>query len=209
VKNPSIKRRKFLDVIAKGAVGGTVAGVVSACAQAAAPVAQQTTAAVPAQASANPEISWEMATSWPVSLDTIYGAVQIFCDRVLALTDGKFKINPNPAGKLSKGADILDVVSQGAVPIGHTAGYYYIGKGWATALGTAVPFGMNARQQNAWLYEGGGLKLLQDYYGKKFNVIQFPAGNTGAQMGGWFRKEINTLADLQASRCASPALVGK
>ncbi len=213
MKNPSIKRRKFLDVIAKGAIGGTVAGVVSACTQAAAPAAQQTTAAeagkAPVQASSMPEISWEMATSWPVSLDTIYGGAQIFAERVLALTDGKFKINPNPAGKLSKGADILDVVSQGAVPIGHTASYYYIGKSWVTALGTAIPFGMNQRQQNAWLYEGGGLKVLQDFYAKKFNVIQFPAGNTGAQMGGWFRKEINTVADLQGLKMRIPGIGGQ
>ena len=108
-----------------------------------------------------------MATSWPVSLDTIYGGAQIFAERVAALTDGKFKINPNPAGKLSKGADILDVVSQGAVPIGHTASYYYIGKSWVTAIGTALPFGMNLRQHERlalrrWRLEGAAGFLCQE-----------------------------------------------
>jgi TRAP-type mannitol/chloroaromatic compound transport system substrate-binding protein len=101
------------------------------------------------------------------------------------------------------------VVSQGAVPIGHTASYYYVGKSPVTAFGTALPFGLNYQQQNAWLYEGGGLKLLQDFYAKTFNVIQFPAGNTGVQMGGWFRKEINTPADLQGLKMRIPGLGGQ
>jgi TRAP-type mannitol/chloroaromatic compound transport system substrate-binding protein len=101
------------------------------------------------------------------------------------------------------------VVSQGAVPIGHTASYYYIGKSPATAFGTTVPFGLNAQQQNAWLYDGGGLPMLQDLYRDKFNVIQFPAGNTGVQMGGWFRKEINTVEDLQGLTMRIPGLGGQ
>jgi TRAP-type mannitol/chloroaromatic compound transport system substrate-binding protein len=138
-----------------------------------------------------------MATSWPAALDTIFGGAQVFAERVDVLTGGKFKIRPRAAGELAPGTQVLDVVSQGAVPIGHTASYYYIGKTPVTAFGTALPFGLNAQQQNAWLLEGGGLKQLQGIYASKFNVIQFPAGNTGAQMGGWFRKEINTVADMQ------------
>jgi TRAP-type mannitol/chloroaromatic compound transport system substrate-binding protein len=212
MKVTKIQRRKFLGTVGKGVTSGAIGAAVAACA---APAVQAPSAGAaepakaPAQASSMPDVSWEMATSWPVSLDTIYGGAQIFAERVAALTDGHFKINPNPAGKLSKGTDILDVVSQGAVPIGHTASYYYIGKSWVTALGTAIPFGMNLRQMNAWLYEGGGLKALQDFYAKKFNVIQFPAGNTGAQMGGWFRKEINTVADLQGLKMRIPGLGGQ
>jgi TRAP-type mannitol/chloroaromatic compound transport system substrate-binding protein len=104
---------------------------------------------------------------------------------------------------------VLNVVQEGAFPIGHTASYYYIGKSPVTAFGTALPFGLNAQQQNAWLYEGGGLQMLQDFYAKKFNAIQFPAGNTGVQMGGWFRKEINTVADLQGLKMRIPGLGGK
>jgi TRAP-type mannitol/chloroaromatic compound transport system substrate-binding protein len=188
-----MKRRQFLNMAAKTAAAGAASSVFAA----------------PAIVHAQNAVRWQMATSWPVSLDTIYGGAQIFAERVAALTDGKFQITPNPAGKLSKGTDILDVVSQGAVPIGHTASYYYIGKSPVTAFGTAIPFGMNLRQQNAWLYDGGGLKLLQDVYAKKFNVIQFPAGNTGAQMGGWFRKEVNTTNDLKGLKMRIPGLGGQ
>ncbi len=189
-----MKRRTFLSVTAKTAAAGAASTVFAA------------PAITHAQ---SPTVKWQMATSWPVSLDTIYGSAQFFVERVAALTDGKLQITPNPAGKLSKGTDILDVVSQGAVPIGHTASYYYIGKGPATAFGTTVPFGLTQRQQNAWLYDGGGIKLLQDYYAKKFAVIQFPAGNTGTQMGGWFRKEVNTVADLQGLKMRIPGLGGE
>lgn len=189
-----MKRRAFLNVTVKTAAAGAAATVFAA------------PTIIHAQA---PNIRWQMATSWPVSLDTIYGGAQVFAERVAALTEGKFQITPNPAGKLSKGTDILDVVSQGAVPIGHTASYYYIGKSPATAFGTAVPFGLTQRQQNAWLYDGDGLKILQDLYAKKFNVIQFPAGNTGTQMGGWFRKEVNTVADLQGLKMRIPGLGGE
>jgi TRAP-type mannitol/chloroaromatic compound transport system substrate-binding protein len=189
-----MKRREFLNVTAKTAAAGAASTVFAA------------PALVHAQ---TPAIRWQMATSWPVSLDTIYGAAVYFTERAAALTDGKLQITPNPAGKLSKGTDILDVVSQGAVPIGHTASYYYIGKSPVTAFGTALPFGLTFRQQNAWLYDGGGLKQLQDVYAKKFNVIQWPAGNTGAQMGGWFRKEVNTVADLQGLKMRIPGLGGQ
>ncbi len=188
-----MKRRQFLGAAAKTAAVGAASTVFAA----------------PAIVQAQNAVKWQMATSWPVSLDTIYGGAQIFAERVAALTDGKFQITPNPAGKLSKGTDILDVVSQGAVPIGHTASYYYIGKSPATAFGTAIPFGLTLRQQNAWLYDAGGLALLQKLYADKFGVIQFPAGNTGTQMGGWFRKEISTVADLQGLKMRIPGLGGQ
>jgi TRAP-type mannitol/chloroaromatic compound transport system substrate-binding protein len=156
-----------------------------------------------------PPINWQMATSWPISLDTIFGGATTFAERVAALTGGKFKITPRPAGELAPPLEVLNVVSQGAVPCGHTAGYYYVGKSPAAAIGTSLPFGLNAQQQNAWLYEGGGLKKLQDLYARKFGVIQFPAGNTGTQMGGWFRKEITSLADLQGLKMRIPGLGGQ
>ncbi|MGB8699935.1 MAG: TRAP transporter substrate-binding protein [Thermosynechococcaceae cyanobacterium] len=156
-----------------------------------------------------PNINWQMATSWPISLDTIFGGAKTFADRVAALTGGKFKITPRAAGELAPPLEVLNVVSQGAVPCGHTAGYYYVGKSPATAFGTTLPFGLNAQQQNAWLYEGGGLKLLQDLYAQKFGVIQFPAGNTGTQMGGWFRKEIAKVSDLQGLKMRIPGLGGQ
>lgn len=156
-----------------------------------------------------PNITWQMATSWPISLDTIFGGATTFADRVAAITGGKFKITPRPAGELAPPLEVMNVVSQGAVPCGHTAGYYYVGKTPAAAFGTSIPFGLNAQQQNAWLYEGGGLQAMQDLYKRKFGIIQFPAGNTGGQMGGWFRKEISQISDLQGLKMRIPGLGGQ
>lgn len=200
-----MKRRTLLNTTVLSA--GT-ALALSACSQATS--SSGTTSASPAAASASlPEIEWQMATSWPVALDTIFGGAQVFADRVASLTGGRFKISPRAAGELAPPLEVLNVVSQGAVPCGHTASYYYLGKSPALAFGTTVPFGLTAQQQNAWLYEGGGLKQLQDLYASRFNVIQFPAGNTGTQMGGWFRKEISTLADLQGLKMRIPGLGGQ
>ena len=218
-----MKRREFLKVATVGAVGAAAVACSTPApvtqAQPTAAAGQPTAAAQPTTGAATtaptgaaqaqlPTVDWQMATSWPVSLDTIFGGAQVFAERVGVLTSGKFKITPRAGGELAPGTQVLDVVSQGAVPIGHTASYYYIGKSPATAFGTAMPFGLLANQQNAWLYDGGGLKLLQDFYAKKFNVIQFPAGNTGAQMGGWFRKEINKVDDLKGLKMRIAGLGG-
>ncbi len=156
-----------------------------------------------------PELTWDIATSWPLSLDTIFGGAETFGARVAAMTGGKFQINARAAGEIVGGLEVLNAVEEGSNPIGHTASYYYVGKSTATAFGTALPFGLTARQQNAWLYEGGGLQLMQDFYADRFNVIQFPAGNTGAQMGGWYNKEINTAADLEGLKMRIPGLGGQ
>lgn len=203
-----MNRRDFLQTMATRTVAATALGFAAGCG------AQQAGMVTPApdaiaQDSSLPELSWQMATSWPVALDTIFGGATVFADRVAALSGGKFKIEPRAAGELAPGTQVLDVVSQGAVECGHTASYYYIGKSPVCAFGTALPFGLNAQQQNAWLYDGGGLELLQKFYADKFNVIQFPAGNTGVQMGGWFRKEINSVADLQGLKMRIPGLGGQ
>ncbi len=223
-----MKRREFLRGAGAGLLGG-VALSLGACATAvpnaptAVPAANAPTTAPatggepttapaaqpPAQGTALPALEWQMATSWPVSLDTIFGGAQTVADRVSSLSGGKFKITPRAAGELAKATEVLDVVSSGAVEMGHTASYYYIGKSDVCAFGTALPFGLNAQQQNAWLYEGGGLSALQEFNAKKFNIIQFPAGNTGVQMGGWFRKEINTTDDLKGLKMRIPGLGGK
>jgi len=203
-----MNRRDFLTSVASKAAGGAVIGLAAGCSFGATPAAQEAQQAV-AQDASLPEISWQMATSWPVALDTIFGGAVAFADAVKAMTNGKFVIEPRAAGELAPGTQVLDVVSQGAVPIGHTASYYYVGKSPVTAFGTALPFGLNAQQQNAWLYEGGGLAKLQEFYAGKFNVIQFPAGNTGVQMGGWFRKEINTPDDLKGLKMRIPGLGGQ
>lgn len=197
-----MKRQKFLKAALLSAASGTA---LSACR----PRPRGSTATTPGTASNLPNINWQMATSWPTSLDTIYSGATFFADRLAALTNNQFKITPRAAGEIAPPLEVLSVVSQGGIPCGHTAGYYYIGKTPAVAFGTSVPFGLNAQQQNAWLYEADGLKKLQDLYARKFGVIQFPCGNTGPQMGGWFRREINSLTDLKGLKMRIPGLGGK
>ncbi|MBD2448271.1 TRAP transporter substrate-binding protein [Nostoc sp. FACHB-152] len=154
-----------------------------------------------------PNIRWRMATSWPKSLGTFIGAETV-AKRVAEMTNGRFKITPFAAGELVPGLQVLDAVQAGTVECGHTSSYYYIGKSPALAFATAVPFGLNAQQQYAWLYQGGGLAAIQKIY-SNFNVINFPAGSTGAQMGGWFKKEIKSVADLKGLKMRIPGLGGQ
>jgi len=155
-----------------------------------------------------PRVSWKMATSWPQSLDTIYGGAQTISDRVSALTDGRFTITPYAAGEIVPGLQVLDAVQEGTVECGHSASYYYVGKNEALAFGTTVPFGLNAQQQNAWFYHGGGLDTMHKLYAD-FGVISFPAGNTGVQMGGWFKNNVQSVSDLNGLKMRIPGLGGK
>jgi len=155
-----------------------------------------------------PELEWNMATSWPTSLVTLFGSAQIFAEELSRLTGGRFKINPKPAGEIAPGLEVLPAVRDGGAEAGHTASYYYVGLSPVQQFGTAVPFGLNQRQQNAWLYEGGGIDILNDFYAEEHGIIAFPAGATGCQMGGWFSKEINTVADLQGLKMRIPGLAG-
>ncbi len=155
-----------------------------------------------------PEISIDMATSWPASLVTIFGGATKFQDEVSRLTGGKLTITARPAGEIVGGGEVLPAVRDGGAQAGHTASYYYIGENSATQFGTAVPFGLTSRQQNAWLYHGGGLELLREFYAEEFGLIQFPAGNTGVQMGGWFSKEINSADDIQGLKMRIPGIAG-
>ncbi len=201
-------RREFLTSMATKAAGGAVIGLAAGCSFGATPAAQEVQQAT-AQDAALPELKWEMATSWTPAVDILFGSAQLFADIVSKLTSGKLVITPRAGGELAPATQVLDVVQQGAVPIGHTASYYYLGKTPATAFGTTLPFGLTAQQQNSWLYAGGGMELMQKLYAEKFNVLPLPAGNTGMQMGGWFRKEINTVADLQGLKMRIAGLGGQ
>ena len=154
-----------------------------------------TAIAKPAIAQSTPELKWRLTSSFPKSLDTIYGAAEVFAKAVAEATDNKFQIQPFAAGEIVPGLQAADAVSNGTVEMCHTASYYYFGTDPTFALGTAVPFGLNSRMQNAWMFFGGGMELMNDF-SKKFNIYGIPGGNTGCQMGGFFRKEINTPADL-------------
>ncbi len=150
--------------------------------------------AAPAFAQGAPAVKWRCTSSFPKSLDTIYGGAEVLAKRVKAITGGKFDIQVFAPGEIAPGGQALDVVQNGTVECCHTCSYYFVGKDKTFAFGTAVPFGLNNRQQNAWVYYGGGQKLLDEFY-SNYNVVSFLGGNTGTQMGGWFRKEIKTLAD--------------
>jgi len=159
-------------------------------------LAAGTTLAAPAIAQSAPSIRWRLTSSFPKSLDTIYGGGEFFADRVNKLTDGKFNIRVFAAGDLMPAFSALDGVQQGTVELCHTATYYYVGKDFTMGFGTALPFGLNARQMISWIRHAGGEDLLNGLL-KDFNCIGFAAANTGAQMGGWFRKEINSPDDLK------------
>ena len=155
-----------------------------------------------------PTIRWRLASSFPKNLDTIYGAAELLSKRVAALTGGKFQIRIFAGGELVPGLQVLDAVGNGTVECGHSAGYYYVGKNLALAFDTTVPFGLTSRQQNAWMYAGGGIEAMRALYAK-YNVLQFPGGNTGTQMGGWFKREIKSLADLKGLKMRIPGIGGK
>jgi TRAP-type mannitol/chloroaromatic compound transport system substrate-binding protein len=155
-----------------------------------------TAMAKPAIAQSNPVLKWRLTSSFPKSLDTIYGAAEIFAKAVAEATDNKFQIQVFAAGEIVPGLQAADAVTNGTVEMCHTASYYYVGKDPTFAFGTAVPFGLNSRMQNAWAFFGGGMELMNEFY-KKYNIYGIPCGNTGCQMGGWFRREINDPNDLK------------
>lgn len=183
-----MKRRGFLQAATLGAAAGVVAS--------------------PAIAQSNPEIRWRLTSGFPKSLDTLFGGGELLAKYVSEATDGKFQIQPFAAGEIVGTPQAADAVGNGTVEMAHTCSYYYVGKDPAFAIGTNLPFGMNSRQTNAWLYHGNGNELLNEFYAK-YNLFALPAGNTGAQMGGWFRKEIKTVQDLAGLKMRIAGLAGQ
>ena len=187
-----MQRRKFLRTAGVG--GATVAAAG--------------TLAAPAIAQSMPEIKWRLASSFPKSLDTIYGAGEDFAKRVAGITDNKFQIRVFAAGEIVPGLQVVDAVQNETVECGHTAAYYYVGKDPTFAFDTAIPFGLNTRQHNAWVYYGGGLELMREFY-KDYNMTSFLMSNTGAQMGGWWRKEIKTPEDMKGVKMRIGGFAGQ
>ena len=166
------------------------------------------TIAAPAIAQSMPDLKWRMTASWPKSLDTLYGGAEIMAKAVAEVTDNKFQIQTFAAGEIVPGLQVLDAVQNGTVEMGHTASYYYFGKDPTFTFGTSLPFGPNMRLNQAWYMNGGGREVLNEFY-KNYNVISLLAGNTGCQMGGWFRKEIKTVADLSGLKFRIGGFAGR
>ena len=166
------------------------------------------TGMAPAIVHAQANIRWRLASSFPRSLDTIFGAAEVFAKKVSDMTGGKFQVTTHAGGELMPPFGVVDGVQAGTVEIAHTAPYYFFGKDDVFALGCAIPFGLNSRQMTAWMYEGNGLKLMREFY-IKYNIVNFPGGNTGAQMGGWYRKPIKSLADIKGLKFRVGGFAGK
>jgi TRAP-type mannitol/chloroaromatic compound transport system substrate-binding protein len=186
-----VNRRKFV----RTAASGTAIAAASAV-------------AAPAIAQSMPEVKWRLASSFPKSLDTLFGAAEVMSKALADATDNKFQVRVFAAGELVPGLQVADAVQNGTVECGHTASYYYVGKDPTFAFDTAVPFGMNARQQDAWMIHGGGRELVNEFL-KDYSIYAVPMGNTGAQMGGWFRKEIKTVEDLKGVKMRIGGFAGQ
>jgi TRAP-type mannitol/chloroaromatic compound transport system substrate-binding protein len=182
-----MKRRTFLKQAAAGVAAGAIAS--------------------PAIAQSKDQVKWRMATSWPKSLDAMHGSAEKMCKRVGELTDGKFAIQCFAAGEIVPPLGVFDAVANRTIEANHTLNAFFFGKDPVYAFDSGVAFGANNRQQNAWLYHGGGLQLLRDIYAKQ-NLLNFPVGNVGVQMGGWYRKEIKSVDDLKGLRMRIGGLGG-
>ncbi len=161
----------------------------------------------PAVHAQSANIRWRLASSFPKSLDTLYGTAEVFAKKVAELSGGRFVISTHAAGELMPAFGVVDGVQQGTVECCHTAAYYFYGKDPTFAIDCAVPFGLNARQMTAWMYEGNGMKLLREFF-SNYNIVNFPCGNTGVQMGGWYRKEIKTVEDFKGLKIRISNLAG-
>lgn len=186
-RQAKVNRRTFLTTAAAGAAGAGVAA--------------------PAIAQTAPQLEWRMVSSFPKSLDTIFGAAEVFAKALAEMTDNRFRVQVFAPTEIVPGLSAADAVSNGSVEACHTASYYYWGKDPTFALATAVPFGLNCRMQNAWMYEGGGIELMNAFY-EGYNIYGLPGGNTGAQMGGWYRKPINTPEDMRRLKIRIGGLAG-
>ena len=183
-----MKRRQFLTALGAGAAGVTIAK--------------------PAIAQSMPELKWRLASSFPKSLDTAFGAADTLAKYVAEATDNKFQIQVFAGGEIVPAFGVVDAVGNSTVEMCHTAAYYFIGKDATFALCNSIPFGMNSRQQNAWFQDHGGQDMLNEFT-KKFKLYGISGGNTGTQMGGWFRKEITAVDDLKGLKMRIGGWAGK
>ena len=185
-----MQRRSFITKAGMGALAGSAA------------------MAAPALAQDAPTLNWRMASSFPRSLDALYGTGEVFCKYVSEMTGGKFNIRHFPGGEIVPALQVMDAVSNNTIECGHTVSYYYYGKDPVFCFDSAVPFGLNARQMNAWMFDADGTKLTREMFAPH-KIVNFPMGNTGTQMGGWYRREINTIEDLRGLKMRTAGFAGE
>jgi len=190
-----MKRR---DVI-RGLGAGAAAAAVAACSRDAGPAGP---------AGDGRTFEWRLVTTWPANFPGLgTGAVE-FAERVAACSGGRLKIRIYGDGELVPAFEIFDAVSGGTAEMGHGASYYWKGKVPAASFFASIPFGLIAQEMNAWLYFGGGWDLWKEAYAP-FGILPVPCGSSGTQMGGWFRKEIRSMADIKGLKMRIPALGGE
>jgi TRAP-type mannitol/chloroaromatic compound transport system substrate-binding protein len=204
-----MERRLFIRRAGTAGVAAAGAGLLAACGKKESAPAPAPAASVAAPATGDAkQVRWRLASSFPKSLDTIFGAAETFSKKVSEMSGGKFQISVHAGGELMPPFGVVDGVQNATVEAAHTAPYYFFGKDPTFALACAIPFGLNSRQMTAWMFDGNGLKLMREFY-RTYNIINFPAGNTGAQMGGWYRKELKSAADLKGLKIRIGGFAGK
>jgi len=164
--------------------------------------------ALPAHAQGSPTVNWRLASSFPKTLEVNYGVAEVLSKRVAALTDGKFNIRVFAGGEIVPPLQVLDAVQNGSIQMAHSVSYYYFGKDETFAFDTTLPFGMTSRQHTAWMLYGGGMEATRELF-KNYGIVNFLGGNSGTQMGGWFRKEIKTLNDLKGLKFRIGGFAGR
>ena len=163
--------------------------------------------AAPAVVTTPPEVHWRVQSSFPAQIDTIRGSAEEIARTIGVLTGGRFHIEIGEPGDFVPAEQTFDAVQSGTLQAQQTCSYYYIDRDPAFAFGSSLPFGLNARMQNAWITEGGGQHLLDSFYAH-YDLVSFVAGNTGVQMGGWFRKEIRSLPEIAGLKMRIAGLGG-
>jgi len=191
-----MKRRDFIGAIA----GATATTAMTACGQKEEP---KTQAAQPMET-----VEWKMVTTWPKNFPGLGTGANRVAELINEMSGGRIHVKVYGAGELVGAFEVFDAVSRGNAQLGHAGAYYWKGKIPSSVFFSSVPFGLTPDEMNAWLYNGGGMALWEEAY-KPFGLIPNPAGNSGTQMGGWFNKEINSVADLEGLKMRIPGLGGE